>query len=63
VARGFAAIAGYDPADSFSEDVPVDNFLPTLRDGIAGVRVGIPRTFYYENCEPDVVARCRRRRR
>jgi len=52
-----SAIAGYDPADSFSEDVPVDNFLPTLRDGIAGVRVGIPRTFYYENCEPDVVAR------
>ena len=31
VARGFAAIAGYDPADPLSEDVPVDNFLPTLR--------------------------------
>jgi len=57
VARGFAAIAGYDPADSFSEDVPLDNFLPTLRDGIAGARVGIPKSFYYEECEPDVVAR------
>ena len=57
VARGFAAIAGYDPADSLSEDVPVDNFLPTLRDGISGLRVGIPKTFYYEDCEPDVVAR------
>ena len=57
VARGFAAIAGYDPADSFSEDVPVDNFLPTLRDGIDGVKVGIPKTFFFENCQPDVVAR------
>jgi aspartyl-tRNA(Asn)/glutamyl-tRNA(Gln) amidotransferase subunit A len=57
VARGFAAIAGYDPADSFSEDVPLENFLPSLRDGISGVRVGIPKTFYFENCEPDVVAR------
>jgi aspartyl-tRNA(Asn)/glutamyl-tRNA(Gln) amidotransferase subunit A len=57
VARGYAAIAGYDPNDSQSEDVPVDNFLPTLRDGIAGIRVGIPKSYYYEECEPDVVAR------
>ena len=57
VARGFAAIAGYDPDDVQSEDVPVDNFLPTLRDGIEGVRIGIPKTFFYENCEPDVVKR------
>jgi aspartyl-tRNA(Asn)/glutamyl-tRNA(Gln) amidotransferase subunit A len=57
VARGFAAIAGYDPDDVQSEDVPVDNFLPTLRDGIDSVRIGIPKTFYYENCEPDVVKR------
>jgi aspartyl-tRNA(Asn)/glutamyl-tRNA(Gln) amidotransferase subunit A len=57
VARGFAAIAGYDPDDVQSEDVPVDNFLPTLHDGIDGVRIGIPKTFYYESCEPDVVKR------
>ena len=57
VARGFAAIAGYDPDDPLSEDVPVGNFLPTLRDGIENARVGIPTTFFFENCEPDVVAR------
>jgi aspartyl-tRNA(Asn)/glutamyl-tRNA(Gln) amidotransferase subunit A len=57
VARGFAAIAGYDPEDPQSEDVPVDNFLPTLPDGIENVRIGIPKTFYFENCEPDVAAR------
>ena len=57
VARGFAAIAGYDPEDTLSEDVPVENFLPTLRDGIDNTRVGLPTSYYYENCEPDVVAR------
>ena len=57
VARGFAAIAGYDPDDSLSEDVPVENFLPTLRDGIENVIVGIPTSFFFDNCEPDVVAR------
>jgi aspartyl-tRNA(Asn)/glutamyl-tRNA(Gln) amidotransferase subunit A len=57
VARGFAAIAGYDPDDVQSEDVAVDNFLPTLRDGIEGTTIGIPKTFFYENCEPDIVKR------
>jgi len=57
VARGFAAIAGYDPADWFSEDVPLPNFLPKIRDGIEGVRIGIPKTFYYEDCGPDVAER------
>ena len=42
VARGFASIAGHDPEDSLSEDVPLENFLPTLRDGIENTRVGIP---------------------
>ena len=57
VARGFAAIAGYDPTDPSSEDVPVGNFLPKLRDGIKGIKVGLPKSFYFENCEPDVVVR------
>jgi aspartyl-tRNA(Asn)/glutamyl-tRNA(Gln) amidotransferase subunit A len=57
VARGLAAIAGYDPADPLSEDVPVQNFLPTLRDGIEGIKIGIPKTFYFDNCQPGVVAR------
>jgi aspartyl-tRNA(Asn)/glutamyl-tRNA(Gln) amidotransferase subunit A len=54
VARGYAAIAGYDPEDVGSIDHPVANFLPTLRDGIKGVRIGIPRTFYYEDLQPGI---------
>ena len=54
VARGYAAIAGHDPEDVGSIDHPIENFLPTLRDGIEGVRIGIPRTFYFEDLEPDI---------
>ena len=31
--------------------------MPTLRDGIENTRVGIPTSYYFENCQPDVVAR------
>jgi aspartyl-tRNA(Asn)/glutamyl-tRNA(Gln) amidotransferase subunit A len=55
-ARIFAVIAGYDPADPVSEDRPLENFLPRLDDGIAGVRIGVPRNFYREGCTPAVIS-------
>ena len=45
------------PTIRLARTCPVENFLPTLRDGIENARVGIPTTFFFENCEPDVVAR------
>lgn len=57
VARVFAAIAGYDPMDPGSIDRPVENFLPQIHDGIRGLRIGIPRRFYFESLEPDVETR------
>ncbi len=48
VARAFAAMAGFDPDDPASIDRPVENFLPALHDGIAGVRIGIPKRFFFE---------------
>jgi aspartyl-tRNA(Asn)/glutamyl-tRNA(Gln) amidotransferase subunit A len=54
VARGYAAIAGYDPEDVGSIDRPVGNFLPTLHDGVEGVRIGIPRSFYFDDLQPDI---------
>ncbi len=59
VARAFAAIAGYDPADPNSVDRPLGNFLPTLKDGVSGVRIGLPRNFYFEDVQPGVAARVR----
>lgn len=36
------AIAGYDPADPYSVRTPVDSYLPDLKSGIAGLRIGVP---------------------
>jgi aspartyl-tRNA(Asn)/glutamyl-tRNA(Gln) amidotransferase subunit A len=54
VARMFAALAGYDPADPVSADQPLENFLPTLGDGIKGKRIGIARKFHFQRLHPEV---------
>lgn len=53
VARLFAVMAGYDDADPTSRDRPLENFLPTMGDGVAGVRIGIPRAYYYDDLAPE----------
>ena len=35
-----AAMAGYDPRDPASADVPVPDYITGLRDGVAGLRIG-----------------------
>jgi aspartyl-tRNA(Asn)/glutamyl-tRNA(Gln) amidotransferase subunit A len=51
-------IAGYDPADPASADVPVRNYLTDLNKGVSGLRVGIPRAFFQAApaATPDVLA-------
>lgn len=39
-------IAGYDPLDAASANVPVSDYLSGLGRGVAGVRIGIPRAFF-----------------
>jgi len=51
----FAVIAGYDPKDPSSEDRPLENFLPSLGDGIAGVRIGVPKNHYLDGCSTEVL--------
>jgi len=57
LARTFAAVAGYDPHDHQSVDIPVSNFLPTLKSGVGGVKLGIPRRFFFDDLQPEVGAR------
>ena len=59
VARIFAALAAYDPLDPLSRDLPLGNFLPSLGDGIAGVRVGLARNFFFEDLDAGVEAAVR----
>ena len=42
------ALAGYDPKDPASADVPVPNLQSRLRDGIRGLRVGVPRSGWFD---------------
>lgn len=42
------AIAGYDPNDPASADVPVPNFCSEIKDGIKGLRVGVPRKNWFD---------------
>lgn len=59
VARLFAVMAGYDPSDPHSLDHDFGNFLPRLQDGVDGLRIGLPRNFFFENIDPDIEAAVR----
>ncbi|KGT73256.1 amidase [Bradyrhizobium japonicum] len=54
-ALAMQVIAGYDPFDAASADVPVPNFTAKMRHELIGLRIGYTRNFYIENsfCTPD----------
>src|SRR5690606_8602208 len=55
-ARGTAlllqAVAGKDARDSTSIAAPVPNYLDTMTEDLAGVRLGIPREYFIEGLDP-----------
>ena len=49
------AIAGHDPMDSTSADVPVPDYMKALtKKDLKKLRVGVPREFFAEGVDPDV---------
>jgi len=54
VALVLAAIAGYDPADPTSRELPVGNYAALVRGHAPRLRVGVPRKFFYEDLDPEV---------
>jgi aspartyl-tRNA(Asn)/glutamyl-tRNA(Gln) amidotransferase subunit A len=54
VADVLGTIAGRDPLDSTSADVPVPDYRATLNDGIAGKTIGVPRALLGEGLDDDV---------
>lgn len=52
------AIAGHDPCDSTSMDVPVPAYYEGLQSGrgLAGIRVGVPREYFIDGMQPEVEA-------
>lgn len=53
-ARILQIIAGHDPLDSTSMQTPVPDYLATLRNGVKGLRVGIPHEYFGEGLQPEV---------
>jgi len=53
------AIAGHDPCDSTSLDVPVPDYARKLNSDVTGVRVGVPREYFVEGMQPEVEAAVR----
>ena len=54
VADVLGVIAGRDPLDSTSADVPVPDYTAGITDGIAGKTIGVPRTLLGEGLDEDV---------
>ena len=50
------AMAGHDPADPASSRVPVGDYLAPLGRDIRGVRIGVPRAYFFEGIDPEVAA-------
>ncbi len=50
------AIAGYDAADITSADVPVADYVSALREGVKGMRVGVPREYFYDDLDAEVAS-------
>ena len=50
------SMAGYDPMDSTSVDLPVPDYEAALARDIKGLRVGIPREYRVDNMPPEIDA-------
>lgn len=59
VARLLAALDHYDAADPTSQKGDRRNVLALLSSGVAGLRVGVPRHFFFDDLDPEVEAAVR----
>ena len=53
-ARILDVIAGYDPNDSTSANVPLPDFSAALTQDCAGLKIGLPREYFAEGLNPEV---------
>ncbi len=48
------AIAGHDPKDSTSVDTPVPDYTASLKNGVKGLKIGLPKEYFIAGLDPDV---------
>ncbi|MEM2564600.1 MAG: Asp-tRNA(Asn)/Glu-tRNA(Gln) amidotransferase subunit GatA, partial [Candidatus Bathyarchaeia archaeon] len=49
-----SVIGGYDPRDSTSVNIPLNDFFQGLTDDLRGLRIGLPKEFFGEGVEDSV---------
>jgi aspartyl-tRNA(Asn)/glutamyl-tRNA(Gln) amidotransferase subunit A len=49
-------LAGHDPRDPTSVARAVPDFSVSIGRGIRGKRIGVPRAFFFDDCDPEVSA-------
>jgi aspartyl-tRNA(Asn)/glutamyl-tRNA(Gln) amidotransferase subunit A len=47
-------LAGYDPRDPGSADRPVDDYLSGIDQGVKGLRIGVPRNFFFDRVDVEL---------
>ncbi|MBT2968991.1 MAG: aspartyl/glutamyl-tRNA amidotransferase subunit A [gamma proteobacterium symbiont of Ctena orbiculata] len=50
------AMAGFDPKDSTCADQAVPDYSAMLNDSLQGLKIGLPREYFYEGLDSDVTA-------
>ncbi len=58
-ALALSVIAGHDGRDSTSAEVPARDYVKALGGDLKGVRVGLPKEYFIEGTDPEVVASVR----
>ncbi|HVU14241.1 MAG TPA: amidase family protein, partial [Phototrophicaceae bacterium] len=54
IARLLGVMAGHDPLDSTSMNVPVPDYVASLSGDIQGLRVGVPKEYFIDGMQPAV---------
>jgi aspartyl-tRNA(Asn)/glutamyl-tRNA(Gln) amidotransferase subunit A len=47
-------ICGYDPRDSTAVNRPAEDYTESLKEGMEGLRVGVPREYFVKGLDPEV---------
>ncbi len=55
------AIAGYDPLDPTTVRTPAEDYTALLHGDLRGLRIGVPRAYFFDHLEDDVAGRSKRR--
>ncbi|WP_033825571.1 amidase, partial [Kitasatospora sp. MBT63] len=55
-----AALTGHDPRDPASLNTPPRDYRPAAGTDLTGLRVGVPRNYYFDHIDPEIEASVRR---